>query len=157
MEDMVAQRREDPAFSMKHTLFDESLVAGAPNARREALGAVMVEQIGVGLVQDRLVARRLRHRRLDVVGHHELRRPAHVLEAAHVRGAPVLDLLGRCRLGVEPARHRTLAPGLAYRRLCRSCGDGGLAGEDTGSGFKFGSRFDDMPRGARGLGVNGQG
>ena len=58
MEDMVAQRREDPAFSMKHTLFDESLVAGAPNARREALGAVMVEQIGVGLVQDRLVARR---------------------------------------------------------------------------------------------------
>ena len=102
---MVAQRREDPAFSMKHTLFDESLVAGAPNARREALGAVMVEQIGVGLVQDRLVARRLRHRRLDVVGHHELRRPAHVLEAAHVRGAPVLDLLGRCRLGVEPARH----------------------------------------------------
>ena len=37
---------------MKHALFDESLVAGAPNARRESLGAVMVEQIGVGLVQD---------------------------------------------------------------------------------------------------------
>ena len=44
--------------------------AGRPNARRESLGAVMVEQIGVGLAQDRLVARRLRHRRFDVVGHH---------------------------------------------------------------------------------------
>ena len=63
------------------------MFAVAPNARRGSLGAVMVEQIGVGLVQDRLVAQRLRHRRFDVVGHHELRRPAHVLEAAHVRGA----------------------------------------------------------------------
>ena len=41
------------------------------------------------------------------------------------------------------------------RRLCRSCGDGGLTGEGAGSGFEFGSRFDDMPRGARGFGVNG--
>ena len=30
-------------------------------------------------------------------------------------------------------------------------------GEDAGSGFEFGSRFDDMPCGARGFGVNGQG
>ena len=28
-------------------------------------------------------------------------------------------------------------------------------GEDAGSGFEFGSGFDDMPRGARGFGVNG--
>ena len=40
------------------------------------------------------------------------------------------------------------------RRLCRSCGDGGLTGEDAGSGFEFGSRFDDMSGGARGFGVN---
>ena len=33
-----------------------------------------------------------------------LRRPTHVLEAAHVRSAPVLDLLGQRRLGVEPPR-----------------------------------------------------
>ena len=105
MEDMVAQRRQDPALNVKHSLFDESLVARAPDPRRQALDAVMFEQIGVGLVQDRLVARRLRHRRLDVVRNHQLRRPAHVLEAAHVRGAPVLDLLGQRRLGVEPPRH----------------------------------------------------
>ena len=30
-------------------------------------------------------------------------------------------------------------------------------GEDAGSGFEFRSRFDDMPGGARGIGVNGQG
>ena len=28
-------------------------------------------------------------------------------------------------------------------------------GEDAGSGFEFGSGFDDMPGGARGFGVNG--
>ena len=70
MEDMVAQRRQDPALNVKHSLFDESLVARAPDPRRQALDAVMFEQIGVGLVQDRLVARRLRHRRLDVVRNH---------------------------------------------------------------------------------------
>ena len=42
-------------------------------------------------------------------------------------------------------------------RFCRSCGVRGLAGEDAGGGFEFRSRFDDMLRGARGLGVNGQG
>ena len=29
-----------------------------------------------------------------------------------------------------------------------------MAGEDAGSGFEFGSRFDYMPGGARGFGVN---
>ena len=105
MEDMVAQRRQDPTLNVKHSLFDESLVARAPDPRRQALDAVMFEQIGIGLVQDRLVARRLCHRRLDVVRNHQPRRPAHVLEAAHVRGAPVLNLLGQRRLGVEPPRH----------------------------------------------------
>ena len=42
-------------------------------------------------------------------------------------------------------------------RFCRSCGVRGLAGEDAGGGFEFRSRFDDMLRGARGLGVDGQG
>ena len=45
MEDVLAQGRENPAFGMKHPLFDEPLVAGLPDARREALDAVMVEQI----------------------------------------------------------------------------------------------------------------
>ena len=52
-----------------------------------------------------------------------------------------------CRLRVPSVR--------PVRRLCRTCGVRGLAGEDAGSGFEFGSRFDDMPGGARGLGVNG--
>ena len=33
----------------------------------------------------------------------------------------------------------------------------GLTGEEACSGFEFGSRFDDMSRGARGFCVNGQG
>ena len=65
----------------------------------------MLQQIGVGLVQHRLVARGLLHRRLDVVRHHHPRRPSHVLEAANVRGAPVVDLLAQRRFGVEPPRH----------------------------------------------------
>ena len=105
MEHMVAQRRQDPAFAVQHPVLDQGLVARLPDPRGEALDAVMVEQIGVGLVQHRLVARRLLHRRLDVVGHHHPRRPAHVLEAAHVRGAPAVDLLAQRRLGVEPPRH----------------------------------------------------
>ena len=102
---MVAKRRQDPALRVQHAIFHQGLVARLLDPRREAFDAVMVEQIGVGLVQHRLVARRLLHRRLDVVGHHDPRRPAHVLEAAHVRGAPVVDLLARRRLGVEPPRH----------------------------------------------------
>ena len=47
---MVAQRRQDPALNVKHSLLDESLVARAPDPRRQALDAVMFEQIGVGLV-----------------------------------------------------------------------------------------------------------
>ena len=52
-----------------------------------------------------------------------------------------------CRL-----RFPSLRP---VRRLCRSCWVCRLAGENAGSGFEFGSRFDDMPRGARGFCVNG--
>ena len=65
----------------------------------------MFEQIGVGLVQYRLVARRLLHRGLEVVWNDRLWRRTHVLEAAHVRGAPVVDLLGQRRFRVEPPRH----------------------------------------------------
>ena len=85
--------------AVQHPVFHQGLVARLPHPRREALDAVMVEEIGVGLVQHRLVARRPLHRRLDVVGHHHPRCPAHVLEAAHVRGAPVVDLLAQRRLG----------------------------------------------------------
>ena len=118
MEDMVAQRRQDPAFAVQHPILDQGLVARLSRTRREALDAVMVEQIGVGLVQHRLVARRLLHRRLDVVGNHDPRRPAHVLEAAHVRGAPVVDLLAQPRLGVEPhcPRHTSYSRGLPASR-----------------------------------------
>ena len=85
--------------------------------------------------------------------------------ARHVSGQGSWSAAGkrsrRRRSGLAAVERRPAAygsrPSRPVRRLCRSCGDGGLAGEDAGSGFKFGSRFDDMPRGARGLGVNGQG
>ena len=102
MEDALAQGRENPAFALEHAVFDQGFVAGLSDAGREALNVIVFEQIGVGLVEDRLVARLLDHCRLDVVGHHDLRHAAHVLEAAHVRGAPVLDLLAERRLGEEP-------------------------------------------------------
>ena len=70
--------------------------------------------------------------------------------------------LAQCRRSWLPAVVRGPAvygarPSRPVRRLCRSCGVRGHADEDAGSGFKFRSRFDDMPRGARGTGVNGQG
>ena len=105
VEDLLAQRRQDPAFDMEHALLHRTLVAWPPDPRREALDPVMVEQVGIRLVQDRLGARRCLHRRLEVVRHYHLGRPPHRLEAAHVRGAPVVNLLGQRRLGVEPARH----------------------------------------------------
>ena len=65
----------------------------------------MLVQIVVSLVQDRVVARRFDHRRLVVVGHDRLRPPAHVLEAAHMRGARVFDLLDRRRFRIDSPRH----------------------------------------------------
>ena len=60
VEDMLAQRRQDPALDMQHSVAPPApLSRGLSNAGREALDPVMVEQIGVGLVQDRLVARRV--------------------------------------------------------------------------------------------------
>ena len=96
MEDVVAQGCENAAVAVEHPVFDESLVAGPPHTGRKGIGVVVFEQIGVGLVQHRFVARWLDHCRLDVVGHHDLRNLSHVLEAAHVRSTPVLDLLGQC-------------------------------------------------------------
>ena len=53
MEDMVAQRRQDPALDQEDSIFDQCLVSGLPDPRRQALNVVMLEQVGVGLVQDR--------------------------------------------------------------------------------------------------------
>ena len=43
------------------------------------------------------------------------------------------------------------------RAAAGSCFATVMAGKDASSGFEFRSRFDDMPGGARGFGVNGQG
>ena len=85
--------------------------------------------------------------------------------ARHVLGRGSWSAAGkrsrRRRSGLPAVERRTAAYGShrswPVRRLCRSCGVRRRDGEDAGSGFEFRSRFDDMLRGARGLGVNGQG
>ncbi len=85
--------------------------------------------------------------------------------ARHVSGQASWSAAGkrlRCRRsGLAAVVRRPAAygsrPSRPVCRFCRSCGDGGLAGEDAGSGFEFRPLFDDMLRGASSLGVNGQG
>ena len=58
----------------------------------------------------------------------------------------------RRRSGLAAVARRPGAYGSRTSRLVRR-----FAGADAGSGFEFGSRFDDMPGGVRRRGVNGQG
>ena len=105
MEDMVAQRRRDLALDRQDSVLDEPLVPGLSDPRGLARDAAAPKQVGIGLVQDRLVARRALHRRLDVVGHDSLRRPAHGFEASNIGVAPVIDVPARSRLGAGPPRN----------------------------------------------------
>ena len=50
----------------------------------------------------------------NIIGHHDLRNLSHVLEAAHMRGTPVLDLLGQRRFDIESTRH----PHRGHEHLC---------------------------------------
>jgi len=56
MQDMVARRRGNPAFGVKHSVLHGCPVARLPGSCREARDAVMPGRAGVGPVRDRPVA-----------------------------------------------------------------------------------------------------
>ena len=66
----------------------------------------------------------------------------------------VLDIV-HDRVDQQHRSHRAPAAGSCFATVMAGEFHRRRDGEDAGSGFEFGSRFDDMPRGARGFGVNG--
>lgn len=90
---------------MQFAVPDETLVIRLSHMRRETPDVMAIGRIRSGLLQHRLVTRRLYRRRLDVVGRNRPRQPAPVVKPAHVGSAPFSDLPRQRRHAAWPPRH----------------------------------------------------
>ena len=100
-EGAVAHATEEPALDRQHRLFDLRLVARPPRPGRQNGGAIVRRHVGIGAVDLRIVEAGLDHRRLGVVGNHQLRHSADRCESARMRSDPIGKALrpGRLRIG----------------------------------------------------------
>jgi hypothetical protein len=90
---MMAQRRHDPALGDLHGAFGFGFVSRLVRPRGHDAEAAVQREVVVSRIQIRIVAVRLGHTGLGVVGNHQRRNAAKVLEGMHVRAQPRLHLL----------------------------------------------------------------
>ncbi len=101
----VAQRRDDPPRHLLHRILGDRLVPRPGRTRRHDRRGIVVGPLPEVRVQLRIIAPVTGDRRLQVVGHHHLRRPAEILEHPGAAREPVIDLLRPARLGMDVVRH----------------------------------------------------
>jgi hypothetical protein len=105
----VTQPGDDPPLAQQDTRFSLGLIFRLVSPGRHDRHAVMGGHLGEGGIDVRLVTIRRGHRRAKIIRHDDLRAAPKRLEAAHMRGHPVRQLLGRKRLGIHiagSAQHR---------------------------------------------------
>ena len=101
----VPNHRNDPPGHLLNRIPSDRLVAGLSRTRRNDRHIVVIGPSRLVRVDHRIVAVVTDHRRLQVVGHHHLRRTTEILEHPRRTGDPVADLLRPARLGIDIVRH----------------------------------------------------
>ena len=99
----VPQPGDDPPLREQHPGLGLGLIPRLVRSGGNDGDAVVPGHLGEGGVDVRLVPVRAGHPRAQVVTHYDRRAAAQRLEAVHVRGHPVQQLLRRERLGVQVA------------------------------------------------------
>ena len=162
-EPLVAQAGQDPPLGDLHPDLGLGLVPRFARAGGQHRAGVVGGHLGVGAVEQRLVAMRAGHAGAQVVGHQQRRGGPVELEAAHVRADPALQLLGGARFGVgvvagpqhrheqlrlprRPVRwvDRDRVPGVVEEQLVPAPGAGGASPDrparpTAGSGRRTGN------------------
>ena len=89
----MAQRRHDPALGHLHGIFDLGFVSRLVRPRGHDAEAAVQREVVIGRIQIRIVAMRLGHAGLGVVGNRQRRNAAKVFEGVHVTAQPRFHLL----------------------------------------------------------------
>jgi hypothetical protein len=100
----VAEAGDDPPLGDQHPRLGLGLIPGLIGPGRDDGHAVVGGHLGERGVDVGLVPVRPGHARAKVAADHDLRAAGQRLEAVHVRGDPVQQLLGRERLGIQVIR-----------------------------------------------------
>ena len=120
----VAQRRHDPALGHLHGIFDFGFVPRLVRPRGHDAEAAVQREVVIGRIQIRIVAVRLGHAGLGVVGNGQRRNAAESVRRRARAHAATIPSAGRawprprCR-NWRPARPRTTAPARRWP-VCRS-------------------------------------
>ena len=90
---VMTQRRHDPTLGDLHGVFDFGFVSRLVRPRGHDAEAAMQREVVIGRIQIRIVAMRLGHAGLGVVGNGQRRNAAEVFEGVHVAAQPRFHLL----------------------------------------------------------------
>ena len=97
----VPEHGEDPPLGHQHIRLDDRLIARPTCAGGHDCRAVVLREVEIGAVDDRLVAAGRGDAAAEVVGHEDRRGAAEELHHAGVGADPRRQILGRARLGVH--------------------------------------------------------